>query len=151
MWCLACMWGYQDRPRRVGPWQHERLYSWHARRVSNHALSGYCQAPPRSSRSLGASGVSAAQDVTATSGFCIAYCAWHTYYVQSGLPIKFAFVGNGARCPSACAPFSPGPNNNQGADGMASTLVRGSRSKVFQCVQSNIVCLTWCLKRLACL
>ena len=61
--------------------------------------------------------------MTATSGFCTQYCAWHTYYVQSGLPIKFAFVGNGARCPNSCAPFTPAPNGNQGADGMASTLV----------------------------
>lgn len=61
--------------------------------------------------------------MTATSGFCTQYCAWHTYYVQSGIPIKFAFVGNGARCPNSCAPFTPAPNNNQGADGMASTLV----------------------------
>ncbi|KAK9845868.1 hypothetical protein WJX81_004594 [Elliptochloris bilobata] len=66
--------------------------------------------------------VLASQDVTATSGFCTAYCAWHTYYVQQGIPVKFTFVGNGARCPNSCAPFSPGPNNNQGADGMASTL-----------------------------
>ena len=61
--------------------------------------------------------------MTATSGFCTQYCAWHTYYVASGIPIKFAFVGNGARCPNSCAPFTPAPNGNQGADGMASTLV----------------------------
>ncbi|KAK9822506.1 hypothetical protein WJX81_007083 [Elliptochloris bilobata] len=61
-------------------------------------------------------------DVTATSGFCTQYCAWHTYGMVRGVAIKCSFVGSGLRCPSACAPFSPSPNGNVGADAMASTL-----------------------------
>ena len=61
-------------------------------------------------------------DVTASSGFCTAYCGWHTYQTVSGTAVKYAFVGNAARCPSACAAQSSGPNGNAGADGMASVV-----------------------------
>src|SRR5439155_15531696 len=71
------------------------------------------------------------KDVTETSGFCTQYCGWHTYgtYTDgSGTIIKYAFVGNPERCPSACQaqPAVNGvyssPNNNVGADGMASII-----------------------------
>jgi hypothetical protein len=53
-------------------------------------------------------------DVNETSGFCTQYCGWHTH---------FAFIGNPARCPSACsAQTSTSPNNNIGADAMASII-----------------------------
>lgn len=41
-------------------------------------------------------------DVNETSGFCTQYCGWHTYGTISGSNIKYAFIGNPARCPSAC-------------------------------------------------
>ncbi|HZF13949.1 MAG TPA: hypothetical protein VFE33_34585 [Thermoanaerobaculia bacterium] len=62
-------------------------------------------------------------DVAETSGFCSIYCGWHTYDTISGVNVKYAFVGNSDRCPSACQGI-PGnqPNGNSGADGMASIM-----------------------------
>jgi hypothetical protein len=62
------------------------------------------------------------QDVNETSGFCTQYCGWHTHGSISGSDIKFSFVGNPARCPSACEAQSTSPNGNAGADGMASIV-----------------------------
>ena len=61
-------------------------------------------------------------DVNATSGFCTQYCGWHTYGTIAGSNIKYSFVGNPDRCPSACEAQSTGPNGNSGADGMASII-----------------------------
>ena len=62
-------------------------------------------------------------DVNATSGFCQAYCGWHTYRTLNTVPIKYAFVGDAGRCPSGCsAQATKSPNNNVGADGMALVL-----------------------------
>jgi len=62
-------------------------------------------------------------DVTASSGFCTQYCGWHTHGTISGSDIKYSFVGNPDRCPSSCAwNTTTSPNNNVGADGMASIL-----------------------------
>lgn len=63
------------------------------------------------------------KDVTATSGFCTNYCGWHTYTNISGKNIKYAFVGDPSqKCPTACEAQSVSPNNNPGADGMASVI-----------------------------
>ena len=60
-------------------------------------------------------------DVNETSGFCTSYCGWHNHASIGGVDIKYAFVGNPDRCPSACeAQSSSSPNNNPGADGMVS-------------------------------
>ena len=61
-------------------------------------------------------------DVNESSGFCTQYCGWHTHGTISGSDIKYAFIGNPDRCPSACAAQSTGPNGNAGADGMASII-----------------------------
>jgi hypothetical protein len=61
-------------------------------------------------------------DVTATSGFCTQYCGWHTHATIGGTDIKYSFVGNPDRCPSACAAQTSSPNGNAGADGMASII-----------------------------
>jgi len=61
-------------------------------------------------------------DVTANSGFCTQYCGWHTHGTISGSDIKYAFVGNPDRCPSACAAQTTSPNGNAGADGMVSII-----------------------------
>jgi Phosphate-induced protein 1 conserved region len=61
-------------------------------------------------------------DVTATSGFCTTYCGWHTYGTISGSNIKYAFVGDPTRCPTACEVQTTGPNGSTGADGMASVI-----------------------------
>src|ERR1051326_388304 len=61
-------------------------------------------------------------DVTETSGFCTQYCGWHTAQYLSGSYIKYAYVGNPARCPSSCAAQTVSPNGNAGADGMVSII-----------------------------
>ncbi|MCU1284147.1 MAG: hypothetical protein JWO13_497 [Acidobacteriales bacterium] len=61
-------------------------------------------------------------DVTASSGFCTQYCGWHTNGTISGTDIKYSFVGNPDRCPSACEDQTTSPNGNAGADGMASII-----------------------------
>jgi hypothetical protein len=61
-------------------------------------------------------------DVTASSGFCTQYCGWHTHGTIGGSDIKYSFVGNPDRCPSACEEQTVGPNGNAGADGMASII-----------------------------
>jgi hypothetical protein len=61
-------------------------------------------------------------DVTASSGFCTQYCGWHTHGTIAGTDIKYSFVGNPDRCPSACEAQTTGPNGNAGADGMASII-----------------------------
>jgi hypothetical protein len=61
-------------------------------------------------------------DVTAQSGFCTQYCGWHTHATIGGADIKYAFIGNPDRCPSACEDQTTGPNGNAGADGMASII-----------------------------
>ena len=61
-------------------------------------------------------------DVTASSGFCTQYCGWHTHGSINGFDIKYSFVGNPDRCPSACEAQTTGPNGNAGADGMASII-----------------------------
>jgi Phosphate-induced protein 1 conserved region len=61
-------------------------------------------------------------DVNETSGFCTQYCGWHTHGTIGGSDIKYAFIGNPNRCPSACEEQTTGPNGSVGADGMASIL-----------------------------
>ena len=62
-------------------------------------------------------------DVNESSGFCTQYCGWHTHGTISGTDIKYSFVGNPDRCPSACAwQSASSPNDNPGADGMASII-----------------------------
>jgi hypothetical protein len=62
-------------------------------------------------------------DVNETSGFCTQYCGWHTHGSINGVDIKYSFIGNAARCPSACAAqTTSSPNNNVGADAMASII-----------------------------
>jgi hypothetical protein len=62
------------------------------------------------------------KDVNETSGFCTQYCGWHTHATINGRDIKYSFVGNPARCPSACAAQTTSPNGDPGADGMASII-----------------------------
>src|SRR4051794_35543829 len=61
-------------------------------------------------------------DVNETSGFCTQYCGWHTSGSILGSDIKFAFVGNPARCLSSCAEQTTSPNGDAGADGAASII-----------------------------
>lgn len=61
-------------------------------------------------------------DVNESSGFCTQYCGWHTHASIGGRDIKYAFIGNPDRCPSACEAQTTSPNGNAGADGMASII-----------------------------
>jgi hypothetical protein len=61
-------------------------------------------------------------DVIEASGFCTLYCGWHTSANINGADLKFSFVGNSDQCPMACEAQSTSPNNNPGADGMASVI-----------------------------
>lgn len=85
--------------------------------VSNAISSG---ALPRDTN--GVYFVLTASDVNETSGFCTQYCGWHTHSRISGSDIKYAFIGNPARCLSSCAAQSNSPNGDAGADGAASIL-----------------------------
>jgi len=62
------------------------------------------------------------QDVTETSGFCTQYCAWHTHGTLNGTDVKYGFIGNPARCPSACAEQTTTPNGDLAGDAMASLI-----------------------------
>lgn len=62
-------------------------------------------------------------DVKVPSGFCTSYCGWHTYMTFNNTNIKYSFVGDpSTQCPNACAAQSKGPNDNMGADAMASVI-----------------------------
>jgi hypothetical protein len=67
-------------------------------------------------------GVLTSQDVNETSGFCTQYCGWHNHATIGGADIKYAFVGNAARCVNACSAQTTSPNGNVGADAMASII-----------------------------
>lgn len=65
-------------------------------------------------------------DVAETSGFCsnspFGYCGWHTAGSATTGHVRYAFVGNAARCLSGCAAQSVSPNGNAGVDGMISVI-----------------------------
>ncbi len=61
-------------------------------------------------------------DVNETSGLCTQYCGWHSAATLGAVVIKYAFVGNPDRCPTACGTQTSGPNSNTGADAMASIV-----------------------------
>lgn len=69
-------------------------------------------------------------DVNETSGFCTRYCGWHTHGSIAGADIKYSFVGNPDRCPSACEAQTTSPNSNSGADGMASIMAHESEEAI---------------------
>jgi hypothetical protein len=85
--------------------------------VSSAISSGRLPANPN-----GVYFVLTSKDVAESSGFCTQYCGWHTYGTLSGTNMKYAFVGNADRCPSACEAQTTSPNGNAGADAMASVI-----------------------------
>jgi hypothetical protein len=57
--------------------------------------------------------------------FCSTYCGYHDHTTINGADIKYAFIGDGSRCPSGCvAPAirTKSPNGDVGADAMASVI-----------------------------
>ena len=97
--------------------QGKRLSDSKVQAVVTHAISS---GPPKDTN--GIYFVLTSSDVSESSGFCSQYCGWHTDGTISGSDIKYAFVGNAHRCPSACAAQSVGPNGNAGVDGMVSVI-----------------------------
>lgn len=63
-------------------------------------------------------------DVSETSGFCTEHCSWHAYGNIDGQTLKYAFVGNPDRCPSACAAQTVSPNGDAAADAMANAIAQ---------------------------
>jgi len=95
-----------------------RLSDSKVQSIVNYAISnGLVQNDP-----TGVYFVLTSSDVTETPGFCTRYCGWHTHTTVSGSDVKYSFVGNAARCITACAIQSVSPNNNAGVDGMVSVI-----------------------------
>jgi hypothetical protein len=69
-------------------------------------------------------------DVNETSGFCTTYCGWHTHGTILNADIKYSFVGNPDRCPSACEAQTTSPNVDSGADGMASVMAHETEETI---------------------
>jgi hypothetical protein len=59
-------------------------------------------------------------------GFCSSFCGFHTRQTLNGADIKWGFIGNPDRCPSACEIQTTGPNSPAtgvgGADGMINVI-----------------------------
>jgi hypothetical protein len=70
------------------------------------------------------------KEVNASSGFCSQYCGWHDSGTSSKGKVRYAFVGNPDRCPSSCEEQTTSPNNNAGADGMASIIAHESEEAI---------------------
>jgi hypothetical protein len=66
--------------------------------------------------------VMASKEVNETSGLCTQYCAWHNSGTIGKTNIKYGFIGNPARCPTACSAQTVTPNANLAADGMANLV-----------------------------
>jgi hypothetical protein len=65
-----------------------------------------------------------------TSGLCTHYCGWHNHASIFGSDIKIAFVGNPDRCPNACEEQAVSPNDDSGADGMASIMAHEANEAI---------------------
>jgi hypothetical protein len=66
--------------------------------------------------------VLSSSDIYETSGFCTRFCGFHKHAIFAGADIRYAFVGNAARCLRQCAAQAKGPNGNAGVDGMVSII-----------------------------
>jgi hypothetical protein len=65
------------------------------------------------------------------NGFCAAYCGWHSRFTYTNAKvstdIKYAWVGNPAKCPTNCAPVQneqASPNGDVGVDAAVNTIAR---------------------------
>jgi hypothetical protein len=65
-----------------------------------------------------------APGVNETSGFLTSYCGWHTAAGYNGTTIQYAFIGDaaGPSLGNCAAQTSSSPNNDPGADAMASVM-----------------------------
>jgi hypothetical protein len=75
-------------------------------------------------------------DVTVEDGatqFCVTCCNFHGSGIAWGIPFRYVFVGNPARCPGGCASQFQGvasPNANFAADAMASWVAHALNATV---------------------
>jgi hypothetical protein len=60
-------------------------------------------------------------DVT-KSGFLTQYCGWHAHGTIAGADVKYSFVGNPGTNAACSVQTSASPNDNVGADAMASVI-----------------------------
>jgi Phosphate-induced protein 1 conserved region len=70
-------------------------------------------------------------DVEETSGFCADYCSWHHHAKIAGVDVKYAFLGNPARCPEACELV---PGNTPNGDAAADAMVAGLAARINEMV-----------------
>lgn len=66
--------------------------------------------------------VISSSDVSESSGFCTQYCEWHTHATVSGKDIKYAFIGDPARCLSSCGIGSCASPNGASVDGIVAAM-----------------------------
>jgi hypothetical protein len=68
------------------------------------------------------------------NGFCSRFCGFHTAQTINGADIKWAFIGNSDRCPSACSIQATGPNSPAagvgGADGMINVITHETEEAI---------------------
>jgi len=74
-------------------------------------------------------------EVNETSGFCSAYCGFHTHMTVGGKDVKYAFIGNPVHCTAQggvrdCQGdtnnYTKSPNNDPGVDAMISVIAHES-------------------------
>jgi hypothetical protein len=70
-------------------------------------------------------------DVDETSGFCTDFCSWHHHAKVAGVDLKVVFLGNPARCPSACELV---PGNTPNGDAAADAMVAGVAARINETV-----------------
>jgi hypothetical protein len=67
--------------------------------------------------------VLSSSDVYHTLGLCTRFCGFHRNLKTQSANIRYAFIGNTARCLTHCAPQNRvSPNGNPGVDGMVSII-----------------------------
>lgn len=67
--------------------------------------------------------VLSSSDVNENQGLCTRFCGFHHHVILKGNDIRYAFVGNAARCITHCAiQTKVSPNGNPGVDGMVSII-----------------------------
>jgi len=62
------------------------------------------------------------KEISASSGFCSSYCAFHAASNIGLTRLRYAFIGNPDRCPNLCSPQAISPNNNSAADSIANNV-----------------------------
>jgi hypothetical protein len=86
-----------------------------------------------------------------TYWFCESFCGWHDSVIVNGMPLKIVFAGDIEKCPNDCSAkaaynshgFTKSPNNNWGADGMASVIAHELAETVVDPYPSDKNTMAW--------